>query len=381
MSKKVEKAIQIRKKRQKNGKPSVCVRQGRIGEQHLWRKTGQNKKSSVFLASVSVISSEKSYSFILDRFLIHQKSMVKESTYAHYCNIINAHIRPVLGTLSLQQFNGSLIEEFAAEKLKNGRKDGKGGLSPKTVKDMLSIIRLSLQYAENNGFVFPNALFFSTPKSTAQSIQVLSADEQRRLESIADGNLDCERFGVRLCLYTGLRIGELCALKWSDIDLENALIQINHTILRIQNTDEDANSKTKILITSPKTKAGKRQIPLPSFLLEAMLLRKQYIHPAEDDYFLTGTSHYIEPSDYYKKYKRWLQACALPNYSFHALRHTFATRCIECGFDPKSLSEILGHASVNITLNLYVHPSMKLKRCHMEKLAIESAAHIENAAI
>jgi len=134
---------------------------------------------------------------------------------------------------------------------------------------------------------------------------------------------------------------------------------------RVKNTDTKSTPKTKILISSPKTKSSERLIPLPSVLLETM---KAHRTASEDGYILTSTSHYIEPKNYYVKYKRWLGECGLADYNFHALRHTFATRCIERGFDPKSLSEILGHADVNITLNRYVHPSMDSKRRQMESL-------------
>lgn len=313
-----------------------------------------------------LIKTNLTYDAVLTAFLLNRKYAVKESTYAHYCDIVDTHIRPVLGCLRVKQICASTIDRFANDKLEHGRVDGKGGLSPKSVKDMLSVMRLSFKYAVKEGLMPPEAIAFSSPKVTNKDIQVLSVPEQKKLETITEYSKDPNRFGVYLCLYTGLRLGELCALKWSDIDFDNAILNVRHTISRVTNTDSKSAAKTKIVISEPKTKSSERQIPLPSALVRELTSHKNSV--SSDGYLLTGTSHYIEPKNYYVKYKRWLGECGLADYNFHALRHTFATRCIEKGFDPKSLSEILGHADVNITLNRYVHPSMDLKRRQMESL-------------
>lgn len=313
-----------------------------------------------------VKKSNTTYNAVLTAFLQNRKNSVKESTYAHYCDIIDVHIRPALGGMRLRQISSSTVDRFANDMLEHGRVDGKGGLSPKSVKDMLSIIRLSFKYAVKEGIMTRESVDFATPKNEVKSIQILSFSDQEKLETVSSDSDDPNRFGVYLCLYTGLRLGELCALRWSDIDFDHALLNVHHTISRVRNTDSQKGSKTKILISSPKTKASERQIPLPGLLVKKMETHREAAE--NDSYLLTGTQHYIEPKNYYVKYKRWLEECGLDDYNFHALRHTFATRCIEKGFDPKSLSEILGHSNVNITLNRYVHPSMDLKRRQMEAL-------------
>ena len=170
-----------------------------------------------------------------------------------------------------------------------------------------------------------------------------------------------------MCLYTGMRIGEVCALQWRDIDLINYTINISKTIQRVSNHETSHSSKTKIVIDTPKSVASKRAIPIPALLCEQLAQRKQ-ADSSESYFFLTGSERYIEPRNYYARYQDILIDCGISQYTFHALRHTFATRCIEIGFDPKVLSEILGHTDVKITLDRYVHPSIDRKRACMELL-------------
>ena len=307
---------------------------------------------------------------ILTSFMRQQKHQVKESTYAHYCYLIESHIRPVLGGITVSEITAARMETFTDEMLTKGRLDKKGGLSPKTVKDMSVLLKQIIRYATDKGWLTESSVRFAAPKTVKQDIEVLTETERTQLEAFSLADDDSYRFGVYLCLYTGLRIGELCALRWSDIDLDSDILLVNRTILRIRNTDENANTKTKIIIDRPKTEASVRGIPLPVFLVRELVVRK--MNAKGNDYILTGTTRYIEPRNYYERYKGYLSQCEIQHYTFHALRHTFATRCIECGFDPKSLSEILGHSDVKITLERYVHPSMALKRSHMERL---SAVH------
>ena len=308
-----------------------------------------------------------SFDGVLSSFMRQQKHQVKESTYAHYCYLVDAHIRPALGGLAVNKIVGTRIERFIDDMLTSGRLDHKGGLSAKTVKDMTVLLKQIMRYAAEKSLISKNPVCFSSPKTVKQDIEVLTESERTQLETFSLFAGDTYRFGVYLCLYTGLRIGELCALRWRDIDLDNNLLSVSRTILRIKNTDENAKTKTKIIIDRPKTQASLRHIPLPIFLVRELLVRK--LSASNDAYILTCTVHYIEPRNYYERYKKYLDGCSIRHYTFHALRHTFATRCIECGFDPKSLSEILGHSDVKITLERYVHPSMELKRSHMERLS------------
>ena len=309
----------------------------------------------------------ETFNDLLDCFLLQKKYCVKESTYAHYRNLIERHIRTELGAIRLCDFSTCTIERYADEKLSNGRVNAKDGLSSKTVKDLLTLIKSVLKYGVAKGLVPSNVISFSSPKVLKRDIEILSKDEQKILEdsTICSDNL---HFGIYLCLYTGMRIGEICALQWKDIDLTNATISINKTIQRISNYNGQAGiKKTKIVIASPKSIASKRTIPLPLMLCEQLSTRKQP-NCSDSSYFLTDSERFIEPRNYYARYKEVLCRCGLSRYTFHALRHTFATRCIELGFDPKVLSEILGHTDVKITLDRYVHPSLDRKRTCMELL-------------
>lgn len=307
------------------------------------------------------------FDVVLSLFLQYKKYQVKESTFACYTNIINKHIRPKLGWMKLANIDSVILESFINGKLNNGRIDRLGGLSTKMVKDILTVLSLVLKYANKIGLMNTNQIHYSQPKVEKEEIEIFSIDEEIRITNFAVTNGDYQKFGVCLALYTGLRIGELCALRWKNIDLDNSLIFVKNTLMRITDTDQSSKKKTKIIMDSPKTVAGKRAIPIPSFLLPK--LQELYGENKNDnDFFLTGTTKYIEPSNYYVKYKKWLRELNLTDHSFHALRHTFATRCVESGFDIKTLSELLGHADVNITLNRYVHSSMDNKRMNMEKL-------------
>ena len=173
------------------------------------------------------------------------------------------------------------------------------------------------------------------------------------------------KFGVLLSLYTGIRVGELCALQWEDFDLAHSKLKIRKTMQRIQDLGNGSVSKTKIVITEPKSQCSIREIPLPLFIVD--VAKKFASNPKA--YILTGTDRYIEPRTMQNRFKSYVKECNVEPANFHVLRHTFATRCVEVGFEVKSLSEVLGHANVNITLNRYVHSSFELKHSNMNKLA------------
>lgn len=306
------------------------------------------------------------FSDLTDSYLKQKKYQVKESTFAHYCYIINKHILPFFHNYSVAEITPLLIEDYVSEKLSNGKIATNAGLSPKSVKDILSVLKSIIKYGEAKGIASEiNIMSVKSPKVNKKSIEVLSEDEQKTLEkyTLAADNMN---FGVYLCLYTGLRIGEICALTWNDINENTSCISVNKTLLRIQNTEAN-HGKTKIIIDTPKTESSIRLIPLSSKLAQMIHDRKPQ-NMSDDCFFLTGTDRYIEPRNYYEKYKSILIKCGIEHHTFHALRHSFATRCIEKGFDAKVLSEILGHSTVKITLDRYVHPSLERKRQCMELL-------------
>lgn len=169
--------------------------------------------------------------------------------------------------------------------------------------------------------------------------------------------------GVLISLNTGLRVGEVCALAWEDVDFDEEILHIRHTVSRVQATG--SNRKTRLILDAPKTKASRREIPISTFLFPALL---EAHSKTVSRFVVSGKSDFANPRTFELQYHKLLAQSGVPQLNYHALRHTFATRCIEAGVDMKSLSEILGHGSVSITLETYVHSSIQLKRAQLEKL-------------
>lgn len=289
---------------------------------------------------------------------------IKESTYVKYSSLLNCYILPMLGEEAVQTLSQETIEAACFDLLESGGKKGRG-LSPKTVSDCLSLIRSILQYSAVRG-IYPLCNAKSvTVKQRPREMRVLTRKEQNVLSEYLSAHPSEKNIGILICLFTGLRIGEICALKWKDISLTEQTLHVCATMQRIHDYN-DSGKKTKILISTPKSSCSVRTIPLPLGLAE---LLQGCERPAEA-YVLTGREDkFIEPRTMQNHFQSVIRKCALDTVNFHVLRHTFATRCVELGFDIKSLSEILGHASVNITMNRYVHPSMELKRENMMRLS------------
>ena len=298
------------------------------------------------------------YSDWIYEWLIEKKEYIKESTYANYSNNIFNHIIPKLGSIYIQDLNHKIIQDFLLSLFKSGRKDGAGGLSEKTIKDITIIIKGSLRKAINEEKIRHFELTFNYPKDNKDSkIYILSKHEQNKVTNYVLENLTNRNIGLLISLYSGLRIGELCALQWNDIDFKKNILSVNKTIQRVYIKDKDKNI-SKVIITTPKTKNANREIPINKEFLE---LLKQ-LKTKGNDYIITGTNKYLEPRSYRKHFNNVLKKVKIKQFNFHSLRHTFATNCISLGVDYKTVSELLGHANVNITLNLYVHPRLSQKK-------------------
>ena len=325
-----------------------------------------DKKASNATPDIVHVSNLK-YEELLDEWMQFSRINIKESTYARYNHLINTHIKPLLGKYPISKISTQLVEAYIDNQMKCGRIDGNGGLATKTVSDILTIIKSSFEYARYNDLHIICNLSKLSIKQQKKDIRVLTVKEQEALIGILTEDMDLFKFGTLFALYTGIRIGELCALKWENISLENATLKVQKTLQRIQETNKGASTKTKIVITEPKSKCSIRDIPIPKFLVE---IARQFLDSPKA-YILTGDkSKYVEPRTMQNHFKQFVDACGIEDANFHALRHTFATRCIELGFEIKSLSEILGHANVNITLNRYVHSSFDLKSANMNKLVL-----------
>ena len=290
------------------------------------------------------------------QWLKERKPYIKESTYPNYSNIIYNHLIPVLGNYRLSIIDNHILQEMILDKYRIGRIDNKGGLSDKTIKDIGTLLKLTLKGAIKDNLIDYLDLDFRYPKKEKKNkIYTFSKKEQKKIVDYCLENLDIKNMGILLTLYSGLRIGELCALKWSDIDLKKNILSVNKTIQRIYLKDV---GKSKMIISSPKTKNANRVIPLNS---EFALLLKQF-KTDNNNYFLSNDTVWMEPRSFRKYYYDMIQELDISNITFHSLRHTFASNCIRLGVDYKTVSELLGHSSVNITLNIYVHSQMSQKK-------------------
>ena len=319
-------------------------------------------------AAVGASDDAPYFGAVLDSWLNHKKVRLKESSYVKYFNLINNHIKPSLEKHTLTGITSAVLNSFIAEKHKTGNRKAAGGLSEKTIKDIITLIKSVLRYAKEEGLMSDVNFNLVFPRDKLKEMRVLTKDEQAALEKHLCSDMDASKLGVLICLYTGLRIGEVCALKWSDIALDEHTLTVRRTMQRVQTIDDSCDSKTKVLVTEPKSDCSVRVIPLPDCLIEKLGV----FRPAcPDSYVLTGKAErYLEPRTFQNHFKAYVAGSGIKEANFHSTRHTFATRCVELGFEIKSLSEILGHANVNITLNRYVHPSFDLKRSNMNRLSL-----------
>lgn len=307
---------------------------------------------------------QMSFGQVLDMWLASKRMYLKESSYSRYHYLVNRHIKPSLGHLQIQCITRSIIELYINTLLSSGRLDGNGGLSAKTVSDMLLILKGAVEYARSIDYGINCALDKTRVRQHRREMRVLSLAEQQSLNKVLYKDTSPAKLGVLISLYAGLRLGEVCALQWKHIDLIAGVIRVRQTMQRIQSPDH--GTKTRIIITEPKSECSRRDVPLPDHLL-ALLRECSTKEP--DAYVLTAQSEqYIEPRTMQNRFKRYVAQCGIAPANYHALRHSFATRCVELGIDIKSLSEILGHSNVNTTLNRYVHSSLERKRLYMKKL-------------
>lgn len=299
-----------------------------------------------------------------DLWLESQKARVKESTYNKYSNILRSYVLPNIGGLCIQEMTPTGITKMCDSLLTCGGKNGTG-LSEKTVADILSVVRSIFQYSASMGCSCPFDPLTIRIHQKARELRILSRTDQEKLYAYLLQKPTLHNIGVLICLLTGLRIGEVCALRWEDISFENHTIYVHKTAQRIQDRYSQ-DKKTRVVITSPKSVSGKRVIPMPQNLESAL----RDLDSVKTGFVLSKDETYLmEPRVLQYHFKKILKELDIEDANFHILRHTFATNCIELGFDVKSLSEILGHASVLITMNKYVHPPMALKHENMQRIS------------
>lgn len=295
--------------------------------------------------------------------LRESETFLKESTVAIYRNYLHKHIYPVFARTDMAEIDNETLSDFCISLLETGNTDGQG-LSPKTVAEVFRVMKQIRKFAMQRGIAVGYSADCVDIRQKAKPFRVFSQTEREMLHAHLDGSEDRSHLGICLCLSTGLRLGELCALTWDDISLEEKKLYVRHTIQRIRNEGGDG-AKTKVVITLPKSHCSLRTIPLTDKLCSALAPTWR-----PGAYFLTGdTEKYMEPRTMQNRFKSVLAAAGIGDANFHALRHTFATQCVEAEMDVKCLSEILGHSSVSITMDCYVHPTMEWKRQNIEKVA------------
>lgn len=339
-----------------NGKPKY---------HSVYAKTYAQLKTKMDMLQKTEIPQKKNieydFGYFTGQWLKTVKLKCKQSTYNKYSNICKCHILPCLGNINIYLFCNDNINKLL---------DNISSLAEKTQNDILCVVKMIYAFAERLGYKGDACMKIVSIRVPHKQMRVLSIQEQRMLSDYLLTDMDLCKLGTYIALCTGIRIGELCALKKSNISFENKFIHIGETMQRVQ--IEDSEQKTKVIATEPKSICSIRDIPITEALAE--LLKKFCSKMPDNAYILTGDNvRFIEPTVMRYHFSRQLKACGLENVRFHTLRHSFATRCVETGIDIKTLSEILGHENVNITLNRYVHSSMNLKRESMEKLLLSEA--------
>lgn len=282
--------------------------------------------------------------------LKYKEKKIKKTSLLQYRRIIEKYIDVYLGYYYVSEITVMNIMEFI-DKIDKG-------ISSKTLQDILVVLKSVLYYGNIIGYECIPLKAIPSVKVLKRKVVTIDEKELYDLESYIVEHLNYRNIGIMICLYTGLRLGEICALQWADIDLSEQRILINKSVQRIS---ENGKSYTEIGI--PKTQNSIREIPINNVLYHIL---KNVKNPK--GYVLTGTEHYLDPRTYQYYFKKILKELNINNYHFHVLRHTFATRCVQSNVDIKSLSEILGHSTVNTTLNIYVHSSFLIKKTQLNKL-------------
>lgn len=348
---------------------------GKIIYGSIYAKTYKEVKQKlhIYLENNTVtINHSKQIKFneVVKQWLNYKKSFIKDSTYNKYLNTYEKYIKDYMLSYYINQLTNNHIQNFILDLSKKTNYRTNKQLSLSTMRVVVYIIKSVFSFASKQGFITPIKIDVDIPKLEKKQIHVLQKQEQLILENYCMNQINLYTLSILFCLYTGVRIGELCALKWNHIDFNNHLIIINQTVQRIQNKRENNISKTYLSITKPKTVNSLRRIPITSNLYT--ILKEYYNQNCKknDSYIFNNQSNIpIDSRRIQKHFKTILLKLNLTSITFHGLRHTFATRCIELGMDIKTLSEILGHSNVATTMSIYVHSTDNQKKEQMELLS------------
>ena len=293
----------------------------------------------------------------------YAKLSIKPRSYNKYEAFITLHINPILGNIPITEITSNMLQDFILQKLENGNLKTNKPLSVNTVFGIVSALKQAFKLALTLDLIPKDpTVAIKLPQQQEKEIQALTRDEQKRIEEYCLKQTKNNYIGIIICLYTGIRLGELLALTWDDIDFEKKFLFIKKTAYKLK-----INGKNQMVIDKPKTKKSNRIIPLPDKLINLLQLTK---NKSTSDYILsTKTNNMVDMRSYQRTFESILNKCGIKHYNFHCLRHTFATRALELGMDIKTLSEILGHTNVAITLNRYAHSLLEYKIQEMNKIS------------
>lgn len=287
----------------------------------------------------------------------YKRPYVKQSTMAAYLLILENHLLPAFG--EKDSLPEQSVQSFVLEKIECG-------LSVKSIKDILIVLKMVMKFGVKNEWMNYYEWDIKYPTNSAnKELEVLSVSNHRKILDHIQSHFTFTGLGIYISLSTGLRIGEICALKWNDINITEGTITVSRTIERIYMV-EGEKKHTELVISSPKTRNSCREIPMSKELLAIVKPLKKIVN--DDFYVLTNDEHPTEPRTYRNYYNGLMEKLGIPRLKYHGLRHSFATRCIEAGCDYKTVSVLLGHSNISTTLNLYVHPNMEQKKRCITKM-------------
>ena len=297
----------------------------------------------------------------LEKWLSDCAHRVKQSTYENYYYCMKTYVCPYFENANINTFTKTELEKFVSTI------NNKSALSYSYRNKIITIFKVALRSILREDESAKQLLdTLSVPKSQTTAVLVFSLSEQQKIEEELITCSNSKAIGILLCFYTGLRLGELGALKWKDIDLESKIITVSGTLSRKKNFGND-DSKTMLTIGTPKNNSSNRRIPLPDFLIDILMKLKQK-KKSDGIFFLSNSFTPLDPRSLQKFYMNMLKTAGVQYRKFHTIRHTFATRALEMGVDVKTLSDLLGHANVTNTLNIYTHSLMEQKKRAIAKL-------------
>ncbi len=317
------------------------------------REEAERKLMSAAFSGGNTVITEMTVKELCAEWLTISQNRVKASTLANYRMKIEKHIIPSFGDIMCCNLTARSAYDFMRKKLDFG-------LSPRYVTDIMTLLKSVFKYARREYRIIDPFDGITMPKCPKPEVRLLTSIEQKRLRSYINGTPSLINLGITLALGMGLRVGEVCGLMWQDIDFQKRILSVRRTVQRVAVQGE--SKKTAVMVSSPKSENSEREIPIPAGVFS--ILKK--LRSEADHFIISDCDRPVEPRKMQYQFARILKDVNLPSVKFHSLRHCFASRAVEQGVDIKTLSEILGHSRVEVTMNLYIHSSLDRKRKCME---------------